>query len=612
MHTNEEIIKKAESYLKEGIYVVPGPQGKKFPYNGLVPGCKTVSYNIKDYPDIMALLELFKKHPDSNIIALTGNGFGLIVIDIDVNKHGKFTAEGLALIEALKDYPTYTKKTPSNGLQYLYWIDPKSPLVGRKTGYKSGVDILLDGASPMPPSKAFSSKINAVGEYAEDDSIDLQPITLFPYELFPDLIYTPENKEKLNTGKRDRIQEQLDKGKITEYRNDTFHHIAVKLNASFPNEPKLAWNLIKSFYESHADKKDFPVSELKQIFNSALKGKVVADAKAAAEAVEEEQIVIDTAKYGDPPVVFWNQLKDMEIPETSFLVKGLIIERSINYIYGKPGVYKTWLAQYLALCIAKSIPAFGNENFSTKQCKVLFVDKDNDPYQMKLRVESLGGLDVDRVANFLDSALFRVENEEAVKRLINCIKKHDFGLVAFDTSRDIHKGEEDSSTEMNNVNQVFKRIIRAGCAVLAISHTKKQADGDLIDLMRGSTAIGGSAANMILVEKPDENTIALQMGKIRYGEKIKPMTLKILKDTNGITGFEYAGEYTKEVQSEQSRASNRTTKETAQRFITSKLINDKLSGLDGTLKATILDEASIQKLNLRAVEDELQALVRLH
>ena len=39
-------------------------------------------------------------------------------------------------------------------------------------------------------------------------------------------------------------------------------------------------------------------------------------------------------------------------------------------------------------------------------------------------------------------------------------------------------------------------------------------------------------------------------------------------------------------------------------------ISDKLSGVDGALKATILGEATIQGLNVRTVENELQALVR--
>lgn len=182
-----------------------------------------------------------------------------------------------------------------------------------------------------------------------------------------------------------------------------------------------------------------------------------------------------------------------------------------------------------------------NDGFSTKQCKVLFVDKDNDPYQMKLRVGSLGGLDTDQVAFYLDSGLFRIENEGSVRRLIDCIKKHDFKLVVFDTARDIHRGEEDSSTDMNKLNQVFKRVIQAGCAVLAISHTKKSDEKNLIDLIRGSTVIAGAAANMLLVEQPNDNTVILRLAKSRYAKKIQPVQLNILQNNNGITGFEYKG-----------------------------------------------------------------------
>lgn len=533
---HQEVINKACSYLSEGLYVLPGEVGKKYPRNGLVPGCPTVSYDIKDYPDRTALLELFKKFPNSNIIALAGNDFGLVSIDIDLID-GKFTPEGHALIEAFKDYQTYTKKTPSGSLQYLYWIDPKRPLVGRRIGYKPGVDILLDGSSPMPPSKAFSKKINAIGEYTENDPINLQAITLFPYELFPDLIDTPENRQNFSEEKRARIEEQLKSGVITQYRNNTFHHLSVKLNTTFPNNPTVAWHLIDGLYEKYANKEDFSRKELETTFKSALNGRVVAEAKFETQ----EESSPDTIKFGNPPIVFLNQLNELEIPETTFLVNNLIVEKGINYIYGKTGVCKTWLTLYLALCITKNISAFGNDSFSTKQGKVLFVDTENDLYQTKVRVESLGGLGSNQIGYYLEAGLFKIENQDRVQKLITCIKHHKFKLIVFDIARDIYKGEEDSSTEINKLNQVFKRILQAGCAVLAISHSKKGTDADLVEQLRGSSALGGSAASMILVQQTNDDTLTLQITKSRYVKKIKPIELNILQNNKVITGFEYKG-----------------------------------------------------------------------
>lgn len=424
-------------------------------------------------------------------------------------------------------------ETPSGGLHYHYIIDPARPLVGRRTPYKPGVDILLDGAAPLPPSRAWSDKLGAVGEYTERDPIEINPPTLFPYEVLPDLIDTPENRERLNVDKKQRIQEQIDKGEITEYRSDTFHHLSVALNAKFPKNPELIWNFIIWLYNNHTNKEDFPLSELETIFNSALNGKVASEARTKAL---NETTGIDE---NNPSIVLWSQLKDLKLPETSFLVDNLIVEKGINYLYGKPGVCKTWIVLYLVLCIARGIPAFGK--LLTKPCKVLIVDKDNDLYQMMLRVESLDGLDINQVAYYSDAALFSVENEDAVKKLLACIKEYDFKLVVFDTSRDIHKGEEDSSTEINKLNQVFKRIIQAGCAVLVISHTKKSDSGDLIDQLRGSSALSGAAASMIHVKQPNENKVILEMGKSRYVKKIEPMELKILQNGKSITSFEYAG-----------------------------------------------------------------------
>lgn len=525
-----EIINKAYAYAKANLYVLPGEIGKKYPYNGLVKGCSTVSYNIKDYPDILLLPELFKLYPDSNIIKLNGNDFNSVVIDID-KKDGKFSHEALAIIELLSDYPTYTVETPSGGLQYHYLIDPERPL-RRAIAYKDGVDIIIDGASPLPPSRAYSKKISAVGEYVEKDSIDIQPITLFPYELFPDLIESSKDKKNI-TFKGNNWDELLTKMNPIGERNEAVCKLAGKLIKHLPKDDwdSVGWKLVQSYDKTNNDpplQDEWGLNDLRIKFDGIKR----------AHILEQTQIHTEE-NTNQPQVVFWNELKDLKLPESTFLVDGLIVEKGINYLYGKPGVCKTWLVLYLVLCIAKGTVAFGR--IKTKQCKVLIVDKDNDLYQMMLRVESLGGLDIDQVGYYSDAGLFRIENDEVVEKLLICIRKYDFKLVVFDTSRDIHKGEEDSSTHMDRVNQVFKRILHEGCAVLAISHTKKQDDGDLIDLIRGSTAISGSASSMIHLKQKDDNTVVLQMGKSRYTKKIEPMELKIIQNSGSITGFEYLG-----------------------------------------------------------------------
>jgi hypothetical protein len=109
----------------------------------------------------------------------------------------------------------------------------------------------------------------------------------------------------------------------------------------------------------------------------------------------------------------------------------------------------------------------------------------------------------------------------------------------------------------------------------------------------------------------NEIVYILKYEKVRVDTLLKSKKLKMVKK-DGVISFEYIGDLEK-AEIEQSKANNtkaRTTKEAAQDFILSKLKSDKLSGVDGTLKATILGDAVIQGLNLRAVERELQALVR--
>ena len=578
-------------YFDLGWHILPGYAGQKHSYLKWITelNCrnKRVSWEI--------LEKEFAKPTTKIILLVTGKISNVTVVDKDLYKEVNPKAQ--YILESLLS--TVCSVSGGSGEHAFYeYAGGDADIIG----VEGCIDIRNHDLIVLPPS------IHKSGQNYEWKDLPILPFPKFQRELFEEY----ENKEIVAGDENQRriLGIEIKDGKleeITSYRNNSLHYVTLRISATFPNDRDLAWSIYYAFAKEHCP--TLPEKEIISIFNSAFNSKIVNEAR--LDALEEtEKTEIDISKYGDPPVIFWNQLNDFKFPETSWLLKDLIIERGINYFYGKPGVCKTWLAQYLAICIARGVCAFNNHAFVTKKVKILFVDKDNDSYQMVLRVVSLGGLDIDQIAYYFDSSSFRVDKEESVIKLLNCIKQHNFGLVVFDTSRDIHKGEEDNSTEMSKVNQFFKRVIRAGAGVLAISHTKKQDEKDPIDKLRGSTAISGSAASMILVEQPDENTITLQMGKSRYAPKIKPITLKILKDLNSITGFEYAGEYVEKEKSEQPRTSNRTTKETAQGVIISKLINDKLVGVDGTLKASILDEAKVQKLNLRTVEDELQALVR--
>lgn len=518
----------AAKYAKAGVYVLPGEVGNKFPISGLLPNIKTISYKKEDYPaNPEELLYLFDKHPNSNIIGLAGNDFEVVVIDID-KADGKFSNDGMALIEFLKDYPTYVKATPSNGLNYIYLVDKNRPLVGRVVGYKEGIDIIMDGASPMPPSKAYSKKIGKEGYYTESESIEIQPIAMFPYELFPDLIDNKENRIKLQAKSEIDFNEQLLSGKISKNRNVNLYSFALKQAAVYPNDPDIVRALLFLLYEANVDKNGFPVKELETILQSAYKSRIATTAR-------------EESSNSKPKVLFWNQLKDLPVENTEWIVPSLIPCRTISLIYGKPGTYKTYIMMHIAMCAAKGVNLFTNSPYIAKQCKVLFVDKDNDIYYIKERVESLGGLDIDTAGFYTDSSLFKVEDEKSVERLIETIRENNIELVVFDTARDIHKGNEDDSKDMNNVIDTFKRINREGCAVIAIAHSRKSTEGDLIDHLRGSSAIAGTASSMISVKLNGEDRITLELSKSRFAKKIKPLEIRAISGEKGIKGFEYLG-----------------------------------------------------------------------
>ena len=595
---NDSIEQRIAYLLNLGCYLLPGEIGKKYPMNGLILSCPTVSYNVKDYPDRMALLELFREYPHSNIIKLNGNEFGDVVIDVDIDG-GKFPNEALALIELLKDYPTYVTVTPSGGLHYHYKIDPARPLVGRIIDYKDRVDIILDGASPLPPSRAWSNKINAEGDYTERDPIEINPPTLFPYELFPDLIDAPENRKKFNADKKQRIQEQLDKGEITEYRNDTFHHISIKINAAFPNNSELAWHLVKSLYEKYANKKDFPITELEQTFNSALNGRVVAAAKTTVEELNKKKCGIKE----DLCFLDSTEILRYEAKPTKWTIPFILPKSGIVAICADAGVGKTWFSLYIGICIVTG-RKFLNK-YDVEKGPVIYINQEMDFGEIQDRLKELG------LTEGVPFYTFKIRDfslEEHGEQLIELAKEVKPLLIVFDSLSRIHSKNENSSQEMGWVIKFFIKLSDLGAAVLFPHHVTKNETPNY----RGSTAIKAAVDLMLFLDrsKDTESSYILKYEKVRIDTSLKPKKLRMAKG-EGLITFEEDGDYEKEEVKPIGKTNrNRTTEKDARKFIVHKLMSDKVQGVNQSSKKSILDEAKKDNLTLTQIEDVLQKLVK--
>jgi hypothetical protein len=100
---------------------------------------------------------------------------------------------------------------------------------------------------------------------------------------------------------------------------------------------------------------------------------------------------------------------------------------------------------------------------------------------------------------------WRLDDEDALDRLMTWLRRRDPRLVIIDPLRDFHKGEERDSGSMNRLLRPIREwAINHDSAVIIVHHTKKQSDDmrgeNLTALdMRGTTALFGIADAVLML-----------------------------------------------------------------------------------------------------------------
>lgn len=416
----------------------------------------------------------------------------------------------------------------------------------------------------------------------------------FPYDLFADYIEgrKPTAKEaSFNFNEEGELQE------ITDFRNNTLFQVACNLHKSFVDK-KLAWATYKSFVEKYCPsllKEQNGWKEIKAVFKSAKSR--IANKTQQKPGIKNDLVLLLNS----------TEILTREVDPIQWIIPHYLPKGGVTGLVGEAGAGKTMLGMRLTICILTGKRFL--DNYEAEKGTVLYVNVDM-PFAVFQQRAKLLGLPKDMPYYTFEKRQFSVEKYG--DELLELIKEIKPTLVVFDTLRKIHNKQENDSTEMQEIFNYFTKITDIGSSVLFLHHVAKNQYA-----YKGSTVIRDSVDVMLVMDKVKDcklrNEFTIKFDKVRLEAETEAKDIKVrLINKNGLLEFEevagLSNEETKPLSNYPQKPS-RTTKEKAQQLIISKLLSDKVKRLKETSKESILEEANIQNLNLRKVEDELQMFV---
>jgi hypothetical protein len=205
-----------------------------------------------------------------------------------------------------------------------------------------------------------------------------------------------------------------------------------------------------------------------------------------------EQPAPQTFKVPDKPRrIQLIKAQDLTDEPISWLVDTMMPARGLAALYGRPGSYKSFVALYMAGCIASGASCFGK---STIQGEVVYIAGEGGA-GLKKRWDALRikhSLPDNTQVHFVKAQLNLRSTQDDMLELIAVIKEASVAprLIIVDTlARAFAGGDENSASDMGAFISITGAIQESmNCAMLIVHHSgKDEAKG-----MRGSSALLGA------------------------------------------------------------------------------------------------------------------------
>lgn len=173
-----------------------------------------------------------------------------------------------------------------------------------------------------------------------------------------------------------------------------------------------------------------------------------------------------------------DELIKSDCSSIQFYIENFIPKSSIILITAAPGLYKTWLALYIAKCIATGEACLKN---NCERAVVYYFDKENPKSLIVNRLKKVGtneNMKIWGTWNKMDAP--NLDGDiSAYKELAT-----DGVVMIFDSLIRFHSGDENSSADMSEIMSALRTLSSTGASIIVIHHKGKSESG-----YRGSSDI---------------------------------------------------------------------------------------------------------------------------
>jgi hypothetical protein len=437
-----------------------------------------------------------------------GRVSNLFLLDFDFTKH----SESKIWYESNKSRlpRTWTERTKSGGLHLYFRWNPTLEL--KQTNTTSTIAIGVDtkgegGYSKMAPSEGYSwinaphlTPLAALPEWLSallpakgtfGNSVNKNPSTIKAGNWFTDAL----------TG--------LKEGN----RNETFTKVAGSLRARGYSSTDI-FELLKG----KAIEVAFPLGELT----------IICDSIGRYATGESEQAASNVESF----------LSNIEI--VSWIVPGIVAQKSIGFVAGLPETMKTWVLIDLAIECARGGGMWMNR-FPCKPAKVLFIDQERFKGETQRRFRAVIAAK-DLHTKDLKGNLFircgtttRINLDTSYQAFRKELEDIRPDIVLIDSFVSFHTVEENNRGEIQTVLEQIKKLRNEfGCTFIFVDHENKGAfhakdenEQPSAFRMAGSIAKPAAAEFVITVRRHDPDTSMCYHTKSTLSSTVAPFMVKV-------------------------------------------------------------------------------------
>jgi hypothetical protein len=223
--------------------------------------------------------------------------------------------------------------------------------------------------------------------------------------------------------------------------------------------------------------------------------------------------------------------------KVTWIVPGLIADKTLGFIAGLPETGKTWICMDLAIECARG-GGYWLGKFATKDCKVLYIDQERWKGETKRRLSAIIGAKAIAKESIHDNLFIksgttiRLDLQHSFDAFYREIDKLRPSLIIVDSFATFHTKEENNRKDIQEVLERVKQIRNDfGCAFLFVDHEGKSVFSDedktpSMGKMVGSIGKPAAAEYVLTVRKEGESSMVYHT-KSTLGPTIEPFLVTV-------------------------------------------------------------------------------------